>query len=418
MNIDYLDKKINTEDPEEVLLTILLGSKKYSAEIFNMISEQHFERPVFREIFKICKSEYLKDEKIIELQAFKNYKEYSEVIYNLTFNYISGATYKYWCLLLQKLYEERTITETKLRLENVKTIEEYQSIINDTNNKIKKQETRVIEINDNVLSDFINDYYNGFESVKSYFPSVDKITGGFYPGESIIIGARPSMGKTAFGLNIARMAAKEGKNVAIWSGEMKANLLINRLVCAEGGIDSSKVRSRELTSNQLDEFAHVFNNKIKPLPLIIIDKPSIKLSELKLKLIQCKKNKGLDLVIIDYLALMKSDNNHKDPYQEVSEISRELKIMAGELDVPVITFCQLSRNVETRQNKRPFLSDLRESGHIEQDADIVMFLYRDEYYNPDTVKKNIIEVLIPKQRNGETGMCELYFDKTFQRIRN
>ncbi|MBQ1208465.1 MAG: replicative DNA helicase [Lachnospiraceae bacterium] len=244
--------------------------------------------------------------------------------------------------------------------------------------------------------------------VPSGFVDLDYMTSGFQPSDMILIAARPSMGKTAFVLNIAQYVGfKKGKSVAIFSLEMSKEQLVNRLFAQESRVNAQNLRNGSLTDEDWDkliESAGVIGNS----KLIIDDTPSISISELRSKCRKFKLEHGLDMIIIDYLQLMTgSKKNQDNRQQEVAEISRSLKGLARELNVPVIALSQLSRAVESRTDKRPMLSDLRESGSIEQDADVVMFIYRDEYYNKDTTDKGITEIIIAKQRNGPVGTVNL-----------
>lgn len=229
------------------------------------------------------------------------------------------------------------------------------------------------------------------------FIDLDYKTSGFQPSDLILIAARPSMGKTAFVLNVAQhMAFKEGKTVAIFSLEMSKEQLVNRLFSLESKVDSQALRTGNLTDEdwaKLIEGAAVVGKS----NLIIDDTPGISIAELRSKCRKFKLEHDLGIIIIDYLQLMSGGKHSESRQQEISEISRSLKAVARELNVPVVALSQLSRAVEQRPDHRPMLSDLRESGAIEQDADVVMFLYRDDYYNKDTDKKNIAEVIIAKQ---------------------
>lgn len=245
--------------------------------------------------------------------------------------------------------------------------------------------------------------------VPSGYPDLDSRTSGFQPSDLVLVAARPSMGKTAFALNIAHNAAvREKKSVAIFSLEMSKEQLTNRLICSEANIDSQKLRMGMLEDEDWPKLTRAVG-VLSQAPIYIDDTPNITVPEMRGKLRRLKMEKDLDLVIIDYLQLMESDKKAESRQQEVSYLSRGLKGLARELDVPIITLSQLSRAPEARSDHRPMLSDLRESGAIEQDADVVMFLYREDYYEPDTDKKNITEVILAKQRNGPTGTIELYW---------
>ena len=244
--------------------------------------------------------------------------------------------------------------------------------------------------------------------VPSGFTDLDYMTTGFQPSDFILVAARPSMGKTAFVLNILEyVAIKKERPCMIFSLEMSSNQLVNRMLSMDSGVDAPLIRSGKLSDSDwprlIDSADRVGGSNI-----IIDDTPGISVPELRSKCRKVKLERGLDLIIIDYLQLMSGSSKKSDNrQQEVSDISRSLKALAREMNCPVIALSQLSRACELRADKRPMLSDLRESGAIEQDADLVMFLYRDEYYEPDSDKKGEAEVIIAKQRNGPIGTVTL-----------
>ena len=251
------------------------------------------------------------------------------------------------------------------------------------------------------------------------FIDLDYKTAGMQPSDLVLIAARPSMGKTAFVLNIAQnVAFKEKKTVAIFSLEMSKEQLVNRLFSLESRVDAQKLRTGDLSDGdweRLIESAGVIGES----NLIIDDTPGISISELRSKCRKYKLEHNLSMIIIDYLQLMSgSGRGSESRQQEISEISRSLKAVARELQVPVLALSQLSRAVEQRPDHRPMLSDLRESGAIEQDADVVMFIYRDDYYDKDSEKKGISEIIIAKQRNGPIGMVELVWLPEYTKFAN
>ena len=241
------------------------------------------------------------------------------------------------------------------------------------------------------------------------FGHLNRYTQGFQDGALIILAARPAMGKSAFALNIATNAAVRAKvPVAIFSLEMSKEQMVNRILCSEAMVDSNKVRTGKLDEQDWGKLASALG-PLSEAELYIDDTPGINVMEIRAKCRKLKLEKGLGLVVIDYLQLITASSGKRggSREQEIAEISRSLKILAKEIDVPVIALSQLSRAPEQRPDHRPMLSDLRESGSIEQDADIVMFLYRDDYYNEDSEKKNVAEVIMAKHRAGSTGTVEL-----------
>jgi replicative DNA helicase len=274
--------------------------------------------------------------------------------------------------------------------------------------------------------EYLYSHKGGVTGIASGFSDLDKITSGFQPSDLIIVAARPSMGKTAFCLDIARNAAiNQGETVAIFSLEMSKDQLAQRMLCAEARVEGQRLRTGFLTENDWPRLTYALG-RLSEAPIFIDDTPGISIMEMRTKARRIKAEHGLGLLIIDYLQLMQSSSRIENRQQEISEISRSLKGLARELQVPIIALSQLSRAVESRQDKKPMLSDLRESGAIEQDADVVIFIYRDEYYN--SIKEEDIisgkkednrgkaEIIIAKQRNGPVGSIELGFQKDFARF--
>ena len=251
------------------------------------------------------------------------------------------------------------------------------------------------------------------------FRDLDNITAGFQRNDLIIVAARPSVGKTAFALNVAQSVAVQAReNVAIFSLEMGAEQLVMRMLCAEGNIDAQVLRTGALTTEDWGKLTMAMGS-LSNSGIFIDDTPGVRINEIRAICRRLAQEHGLGMILIDYLQLIQgSGKPGENRQQEVSEISRSLKGLARELKVPVIALSQLSRGVEQRQDKRPMMSDLRESGSIEQDADIVAFLYRDDYYDKESESKNMIEIIIAKQRNGPTGTVTLAFKKEFNKFIN
>ena len=251
------------------------------------------------------------------------------------------------------------------------------------------------------------------------FMDLDRQTAGFQRSDMILIAARPSMGKTALALNIAEhLVMHENKCIAIFSLEMSKEQLMNRLLAMESRVDSQKIRTGSLSDQEWTDLIEAAG-ALGESRLILDDTPAITVAELRSKCRKYKMEFGLEMVIVDYLQLMSGNGRSGESrQQEISDISRSLKALARELNVPVVALSQLSRAVESRPNHRPMLSDLRESGAIEQDADVVMFIYRDDYYNPDSEKKGVAEIIIAKQRNGPIGTVELSWQPALTKFAN
>jgi replicative DNA helicase len=248
--------------------------------------------------------------------------------------------------------------------------------------------------------------------VPTGFADIDELTSGFQSSDLIIIAGRPSMGKTAFCLNIAQYASMKKKlTVAVFSLEMAKEQLVMRMLCSEARIDAHRLRSGFLGQTDWPKLSTAAG-RLADASIYIDDTPAISSMEMRAKTRRLKADKGLDLVIVDYLQLMSGRSRSDSREQEISEISRSLKSLAKELGVPVVALSQLNRGVESRMDKRPILADLRESGAIEQDADVIIFIYRDEVYNKESMEKGIAEIIVGKQRNGPVGTRKLtWLDK-------
>ena len=258
----------------------------------------------------------------------------------------------------------------------------------------------------------------GITGLSTGFKDLDLMTTGLQKSDFILVAARPSMGKTAFALSILDyVVCRKDQSAAIFSLEMSKEQLINRLFAMEARIDAQKIRSGNLEDEEwesLMESAEVIGGS----KLIIDDTPGLTVTELRSKCRKYKLDHDISLVVVDYIQLMSSGSRAESRQQELSDISRSLKSLARELDIPIIALSQLNRSVETRADHRPMMSDIRESGAIEQDADVIMFLYRDDYYNPETDERNVAEVIIAKQRNGPTGTIKLTWQPKYTRFVN
>lgn len=297
---------------------------------------------------------------------------------------------------------ERKMMEVASR-KNAGDFEHIKDVLVETYDNIEKLHTRKGDVT----------------GIPTGFRDLDRITAGFQRNDLIIVAARPSVGKTAFALNVAQnVATKTDENVAIFSLEMGAEQLVMRMLCAEGNIDAQVLRTGALTTEDWRKLTMAMGS-LSNAGIYIDDTPGIRVNEIRAKCRRLKQESGLGMILIDYLQLIQgSGGSQANRQQEVSEISRSLKGLARELQVPVIALSQLSRGVEQRQDKRPIMSDLRESGSIEQDADIVSFLYREDYYDKETENQNMIEIIIAKQRNGPTGTVTLAFVKEFNKFVN
>lgn len=420
----------------------LLGSMMLDLEAVNIASEilqpEDFYRESHRVIFLALLDLEVRGEPIDmitlteELRQQNNLEKVGGVSYVATLANIvpSAANARYYANII----EEKAILRRLIQFANNIASRCYEDS-EETHELLDSAERAILEIAGNrstgglvpvkeVIGDTLEkiEYLAGkkgsITGVPSFFTDLDNMTSGWQPSDLIIVAARPSMGKTSLCLNIAQNAAIRGKiPVAIFSLEMSKEQLVQRLMSSEAMIDQHKLRTGRL----LDEEWVRLTRAVQPLStakLFIDDTPAISILELRARARRLKAEKGLGLIVIDYLQLMQVGGRIESRQQEISEISRSLKALARELNVPVIALSQLSRAVEQTAEKKPSLSHLRESGALEQDADLVMFIYRDDYYNPESEKPGIAELIIAKHRNGPTGSVELGFIKEFTKFVN
>lgn len=325
-------------------------------------------------------------------------------IANLT-NYIN--------IVKDKSITRRIMDACRQIVENGYTADDALSFVDDSEKKIfdiaKERRTsdfiQIGKVTEEVIqkAESAKENQGSLTGLDTHFTMLNKFTLGLQPTELIILAARPSMGKSAFALNIARNVAKnEGKpTVAFYSLEMGSDQLVSRMLSSESRIHSTKIRTGNLTNLEWQQL-NLAQESLSKLNIVFDDSGTVKVTDLRQKCRKLQQDKGLDLVIIDYLQLLSGSNPGAGRVNEVSEISRTLKEMARELKIPVIALSQLSRQVERRDDKKPLMADLRESGSIEQDADIILFLYRDDYYNKDTANANQVDLMIAKNRQGAT----------------
>lgn len=335
-----------------------------------------------------------------------------------------------------KIVEEKSMLRNLIQTANqiislgYDPTEDVENIMDEAEKKIfdimqKKNQKGYSSIKDVLVDTFagLEKLYNQKQhitGVPTGFSDLDYKTAGLHESDLVLIAARPAMGKSAFALNIATNAAvKANVPVAIFSLEMSKEQMVNRILCSEAMVDSNKIRTGKIDDEDWMKLAGALG-PLSEAGIYIDDTPGISVMEIRAKCRKLKLEKNIGLVVIDYLQLVQASNSKRggSREQEISEISRSLKILAKEINVPVIALSQLSRAPEQRPDHRPMLSDLRESGAIEQDADIVMFLYRDDYYNEDSEKKNIAEIIIAKHRSGSTGTVELLWLGNYTKFAN
>ena len=427
----------NIEAEQAVLGAMLIG-KEAIARVTELLKGGDFYREAHRLIFEAMLDLYNRNEAVdmitvIELlKREDNLEKVGGIAYvtSLANSVPTAANVHYHAKIVEEkaLLRQLIQTSTKIAALGYEGSEEVSQIVDQAEKMILEVSNRRIggdftPIKSIVLDAFgkIEQLYEsrgGITGLATGFKDLDRLTSGLQKSDLILVAARPSMGKTAFTLNIAsNVAIREKKAVAFFSLEMSKEQLVQRMLCAEASIDSQKLRIGELED---DDWTKLINaaDRLSGAPIFIDDTAGISVLEMRSKARRLKVEHDLSLIIIDYLQLMQGSGGKggENRQQEISEISRSLKGLARELGVPVVALSQLSRSVESRQVKKPMLSDLRESGSLEQDADIVAFLYREDYYNPDTENKNITEIIVAKHRNGPVDSVQLFFHKQFTRF--
>ena len=428
------------EDAEQAVLGSMLTDSDAVMSAVEVLKPEAFYREDNRTIYQAILNLYNKSEPIDiitlkdELETMGKFEQIGgfEYLASLPDKVPTTANVQKYI----KIVEEKSISRSLIKTANeiidlgYSQTEDIEDIMNGAEKKIfdimqSKNNKSYTPIKDVLVESFTNleKLYNQKQhvtGVPTQFYDLDDKTAGLHGSELILVAARPAMGKTAFALNIATNAAlRANVPVAIFSLEMSKDQLVNRILCSEAMVDSNKVRTGKLDEEDWGKLAEAIG-PLSEAGIYIDDTPGISIMEIRTKCRKLKLEKNIGLVVIDYLQLIVGSNRRSggSREQEISEISRSLKILAKELNVPVIALSQLSRAVEQREDHRPMLSDLRESGAIEQDADIVMFLYRDDYYNKESAEKDIAEVIIAKQRAGSTGTVKLYWMGNYTKFVN
>ena len=424
-------------EAEKSVLGSMMIDKNVIAQAVEILSAEDFYRDAHKYIFKSIVEMYQRDEPIDEITLLEHLKSTDRLEKSGGISYITEIGSSVLTTANVKSYikiVEDKATLRKLINSSTKIIESCYNNQDDVEKVIDVAEQKIFDLAEKKsssdfepLSDILE---RGFEQIEtlfnnkgevtgvgSGFKDLDDLTSGFQKGDMILIAARPSMGKTTFALNIAEHAAlREGKSVVIFSLEMSKEQLAYKLLCSEANVDMLKLRTGNLEDKDWENIARA-SGPLSSAKIYIDDTAGVSIMEMRSKCRRLKIEYGIDLILIDYLQLM-SGSGEESRQQEVSEISRNIKAIAKEMQCPVIALSQLSRAPEQRADHRPMLSDLRESGSIEQDADLVMFLYRDEYYNKETEEKNVAECIIAKQRNGPVGNVKLAWIGQFSKFGN
>ncbi|MBO6235451.1 MAG: replicative DNA helicase [Schwartzia sp.] len=425
-------------EAEQAVLGAMLLEKKAIVAATELLKPDDFYREAHKLVFEAIVELSQRDEAADLVTVVEQLKKNEKLdkaggiafVTSLANAVPTAANVKYHAKIVLEKAQLRNLinTTTEIAGEAYEDVEEIGALMEKAEKEILKVTGRGTSFDFTPIGKLVIDVFdkvekrsqekNALTGLASGFRDLDRLTSGLQASDLILVAARPSMGKTAFTLNIATyVAVKLKQPVAFFSLEMSNVQLVQRMLCAEGGIDSQALRSGELTDDDWKRLI-IASDRLTKAPIYIDDTPGITVAELRAKARRIKSDHGLSLVVIDYLQLMqgRASKNGDNRQQEISEISRSLKALARELGVPVIALSQLSRSVESRTIKRPMLSDLRESGSLEQDADIVMFLYRDEYYNEDSERKDQADVIIAKHRTGPIDTITLFFEKRFTKF--
>jgi replicative DNA helicase len=419
---------------EQEVIGAMLYDPACIVEVIGLIQPTSFHTPKYQALYQEIFRLWQEDERRvnpIELLPFltKTGIPITE-INTLIAQIISTATIPYHAQRLRDIAALRSIVHLGREMVSwglLKDREDIREAINQANQRIHQITDQAMSVDTmNSLPGLLQKFASHLEEliqqgtaitgIPTGFECLDYLTTGFKKQDLIILAARPSMGKTAFAIEITLQMALRQKSVAFFELEMSDLSVAQRMIANSAGIDSVKLSSGMVTPAEYLQYTQALSHLLQSCPSITVDtSPGITVAEIKAKSRKIKREKGLDCIIVDYLGLIGGYTN-MSRYDKVSENTRQLKNMARELDCPVITLCQLSRAVEQRQDKRPMLSDLRETGEVEQTADLVMFLYRDDYYTLDTTKKNICEIILGKHRNGPLGKVELLFLKKYNKF--
>lgn len=424
-------------EAEQAVLGAIFLEQEALVTASEMVTPGDFYRPAHQRIYQVMVELGERGEPVdlvtvtAELENRKQLEDVGGVSYltDLANSVPTAANAEYYCRIIEQKGVLRQLirTATKIVADGYNQSEDLGHLLSDAERGIMQLSQKRSKGGFQHIKNVLMDAYERIESLSTSkgevtgiptgYPDLDKMTSGLQKSDLIILAARPSVGKTAFALNVAQnIAARAGKVVAIFSLEMAAAQLVMRMICAEGNIDAGKIRTGYLEEDDWRKLTMSIGTLSKA-PVYIDDTPGVTMPDIRSKCRRLKAEQGeIGLVMIDYLQLISGRGGGDNRQQEVSEISRTLKLMARELNCPVIALSQLSRSVEQRQDKRPMLSDIRESGSIEQDADIVAFLYREDYYDKETEEKNIIEIIIGKQRSGPTGTVKLAFLKEYNKF--
>lgn len=430
----------NSLEAEKALFGGIFLKKNLLMDILvDILTPEDFYYPAHKILYKACLELYRAKNTVLDMVSLNDYLKSHNLVEaiggsvyltELAQMVVSGTNAEYYASIIKHKSIQRSLIDVGSEIVNRgydTPTDEVPTLLDESENAVFSIAEKMVGRNFKKSEEIIQEVLNELASKRSLnskdrvtgiptgFHQLNELTAGFQHSDLIIIAARPAMGKTAFALNIAMRAALHDKiPVAIFSLEMSMNQLMTRMLCAKGKVKLSNVRTAFLSDEETQEFYNAAE-ELREAPLFIDDTPALSPLELRARTRRMKAEYKIQMVVVDYLQLMRGSFHTDSREQEISEISRSLKSLAKELNIPVVALSQLNRKVEERGDKRPILSDLRESGAIEQDADVIMFIYRDEVYNKDenNPNKGTADIIIGKQRNGPTGEVKLFFQPQY-----
>jgi replicative DNA helicase len=425
----------NVEAEESVLGSMLL-SKDAIAEVLELLREDDFYRPAHRTVFRSVLELYSHGGAVDAITVAEDLRRNGSLadiggapfLHTLVASVPTAANAAYYARIVKEAGILRRLIDVGTRIvqlgfdtpqDTERAIDEAESLVyNLAQGRVSEDYQSLKDVLTTTLEaiERLHEDHREITGVPTGFPDLDRVTSGLQPSNLVIVAARPGVGKSAFGLDVARhAAAKAGVPTVVFSLEMSRTELVQRLMCAECTVDMQRLRTGRMEESDWTRLTRSLG-RLADAPLYIDDSPGTTMMEIRAKCRRLRQRHGLGLVVVDYLQLMQPTKRFENRQQEVSEISRSLKLLAKELEVPVMAISQLSRQTESRSDRRPMLSDLRESGALEQDSDVVLFIYRDELYDPESPRKGEADLILAKHRNGPTDTVTVTFQGQYSRF--
>ena len=407
MNTHHTNNINEQEEYEKAIISMILGDNRNNKQfIIPSLCEGMFLNPTYRKFFKVISNLFDKNKEINVFSVCEkmDLQEQKFLLFELEKQFISNINWKYYTQKLAQNYIERAYTQATSSKEIDKINKERAKYIKHS------PVSNISDKADNIMKDYVN---SSFTAITTGYTQLDDLIGSWQGGDFILLAGAPSMGKTCLALNLIKNIANKNKKILLFSLEMPRKQLQNRIICSDLGIENDKIRKFNFTEDEIERYEKYIKNELPKLNCDICDNANIYIDEL----INIIKSSDADMFFIDYLGLINSDNKN-GAYEKYSDISRMLKITAMEIDKPILALHQLNRASAERKDKRPKLSDIRDSGKIEQDVDSVLFVFRPYYYDKKLNLKDLFQVLVPKNRNGKTGVANLLYNASTQKISN